>query len=218
MPRQSPDVYRRRRIAAVVVLALVIALVWALIAGISKLVGGSGSQPPESGSVPAPSAQKSEGSSSPSASASSTPKPSGTSKPSASSEEYPLCYDEFVQVDMSTDKQSYKPGEKPVLIMKVTNTSSESCVINLGTKSMEFRVMNGNSPVFSTKDCQTGGEDLLKNVKPGASETARFTWDQHKSAPGCKTAGGKADPGTMQLVGKLGKVTSAPASFDIGGQ
>lgn len=215
MPRQSPEVYRRRRIAAVVVLVLVIALVWGLIAGISKLVRGSDAQPPESGSVPAPSAK--EGGTA-SASAPSTPKPSETPKPSASAQEYPLCYDEFVQVEMSADKQSYKPGEKATLVMKVTNTSNEACVINLGTKSMEFRVMNGNKPVFSTKDCQTDGEDLLKNVKPGASETARFTWDQQKSSPGCKAAGGKAEPGTMQLVGKLGKVTSAPASFEIGGQ
>ena len=116
---------------------------------------------------------------------------------------------------MSTDKQTYGPKENPVLSMKITNLSSEDCVISLGTNVQEFRVLSGSRQVFSSKDCQVDPKELLKHIKAGQSETARFTWNRKASSAKCGPAPGKITPGTYQAVGILGQAASGPASFEL---
>jgi hypothetical protein len=210
MPKQSPAVYRRRRVAALIAVVVVIAVVWGLVAGISGLMGGKND---DAASVPAPSTTTASVGSKGSATAS----PSSSAKPSptGSAAEVPLCSDDVVQVTVSTDKQSYGPKDKPVLIMTVTNNNTVACAVNVGTSVMEYKVMLGNAQVFSTKDCQVGGETLYKLIQPGKSETARFTWGRNATAPKCAATTQKIDPGNYQVTAVLGNVFSAPATFEL---
>ncbi len=210
MPRTSPEVYRRRRIVALVILLVVIALVaWLVAAVVHWTKGGDDAAAP----VPAPSvssaAPGSKGTAS--ASASSSPKPS----PTGSAAEVPLCSDDAVTVEVTPDKESYKPKENPVFTMKITNASTVECAVNVGTEVMEFKVTLGNQQVFSTKDCQVGGETLYKLIQPGKSETARFTWNRNATAATCAATTLKIAPGNYQVTGTLGGSFSAPAPFEL---
>lgn len=211
MPRQSPAVYRRRRLVVLVGLIVVLSLlVWAAF-GVASLFRGEGTTA-TSGASPTQSASaRATAMPSPSATASKT----ATPKPTPKTTEYPLCYDDLIQVQMSTDKQTYGPKENPVLSMKITNLSSEDCVISLGTNVQEFRVLSGSKQVFSTADCQVDPKELLKHVKAGQSETARFTWERTATSANCGPVPVQILPGTYQVVGVLGKVTSAPTSFEL---
>ncbi|GAA1352052.1 hypothetical protein [Falsarthrobacter nasiphocae] len=207
MPRLSPAVYRRRRIAAVIVLLLLVAIVWGIVAGIVALVRAAGNSAPSS----APAAG-------PTASATPSAPSSASAAPSASGAEYPLCYDQFVQLEAKPDKEAYGPKDMPVFELKITNISSEACVVNVGTKVMDLSVLNGSQKVFSTTVCRKDAKDLYKNIQPGKSETARFTWNRGKSSGSCSATAAPADPGTYQLVGTLGKVSSAPKTFQLNAQ
>ncbi len=198
-PRVSAKVYRRRRLVATI-LALVI--IGGLIAGgifVAKLIGaglasGPGGESAVNGGPvePQPDAKP------------------GTA-PSA------VCDEAGIEVTAATDKQSYGPQEFPVLSLQVTNKGKAPCDINVGTSQMEYEITSGEDVVFNSKDCQLDSSDLVKNLKPGASETANFLWEVNRSAPECAKVVAKPGRGgaTYILVATLGKWSSAKVLFTL---
>lgn len=242
---QSPEVYRRRRLVAVVLLLVVLAVLIGLIAWIGSWAAG-GQDGPDEGPAPtaaataqSPSPSESatdpaEASDSPEASATESPSesasPSPSQSPSASasgtaesSEEASPSEDPQVQecrvqdlgVSAGTDQPAYTEGEQPVLELRVENLSEEPCEANVGTSQQVFTVTSGSDRVFSTADCQVEGEDARIVLEPGVQETARFTWGRERSAPGCEEVGAIPDAGTYHLEVSLGEVTGQPVSFSL---
>lgn len=114
-----------------------------------------------------------------------------------------------------TDKSSYASGDDPVLEMKITNAGSEDCSLNVGTSQQEFKIVSGADRIFSTTDCRADASDSEMTLKAGATETARFTWDRRRSAPGCKDVSSKPRPGTYTFTAKLGDVESGTTTFTL---
>ncbi|HKU34095.1 MAG TPA: hypothetical protein VJP90_00960, partial [Paenarthrobacter sp.] len=156
--RQSPAVYRRRRLVVFIGLLVVIALMVAGISAITRALAGSGE--PEAVSTP-PATTAPTAVSTPSA---------GAATPSASPT--PVCDFNLMTVAAKTDKPAYAAEEIPLLTMTITNGGSAPCEVNVGTSQMEYVIMSGADRIFSSKDCQTGGVDLIKTIQPGKSETA----------------------------------------------
>ena len=75
--------------------------------------------------------------------------------------------------------------------MKVTNGGTVPCEVNVGTSQMEFLVTSGADRIFSSKDCQSASEDLIKTIAPGASETANFPWHATGRVEGCQAVAAK---------------------------
>jgi hypothetical protein len=115
----------------------------------------------------------------------------------------------------STDAQSYPAGEDPLLTLKVTNTSKAACSVNVGTNQMEFVVHSGSDRIFSSRDCQVGGEDLVRTLAPGASETANFRWLRNRTAPGCSAQAATPQPGGYSYQVSLGQLTSSKVLFEL---
>jgi hypothetical protein len=217
--RQSPEVYRRRRIAVGVLMALILIVlgggVWAAVAAVSSSAGGPGpdaAQPAATASAPATDAagasQTASATASPSASASQS---SATPSPSAA----PACDPHLITVSAATDKASYAPADKPVFTLKVTNGNTVPCGVNVGTTQMEFLVVSGADRIFSSKDCQADAQDLIKTIPAGGSETANFPWQRVRSTEGCKAVTGEPKPGVYVLTASLGPVTSSKAVFEL---
>lgn len=101
--------------------------------------------------------------------------------------------------------------------MTVTNTGTVPCEVNVGTSQMEFAISSGADRIFSSVDCQEGGEDLMKLLEPGGSEVANFPWDGLRSAPGCTDAAPELQPkpGWYAFTAKLGEVSSDKAVFEL---
>ena len=226
--RPSPAVYRRRRlVAAVVALLVLLGLVFAVAAVVRALAPGEQAQestvPVPTLSAPAPAgkadgaadgkagdAKAADGKDADAEDAKATDKTPAAQEPSGS-----LCPAGSVAVAAATDAEVYPAGATPVLTLTVTNTGSTACEINVGTSQMEFSVVSGSDRIFSSLDCQDGSRDLFKKVEPGATETANFPWNRNRSAPGCSAVASNPNPGYYMFTAWLGEISSEQAVFQL---
>lgn len=128
----------------------------------------------------------------------------------------PVCDLNLVTVTASTDQPAYAVGQNPVLSMKITNGGAAPCQVNVGTSQMEFLVMSGEDRIFSSKDCQAKGEDLVKQIDPGKSETANFPWQRNRTSESCGVVSAKPANGTYTFKAVLGNKASTKAIFQLG--
>lgn len=141
------------------------------------------------------------------------PKPAAKpgTKPSA------VCDEGGIKVTAAVDKQAYTGEEHPVLTLRVTNTGAAACDINVGTSQMEYVITSGDDIIFNSKNCALDPNDLVKNLAPGASETANLVWSLNRNAPDCAPV--VSEPGrggaTYVLVATLGKWSSERVSFTL---
>ena len=216
--RPSPAVYRRRRlVAAVVALLVLLGLVFAVAAVVRALAPGEQAQestvPVPTLSAPAPAGKAdgaADGKDADAKDATATDKTPAAQEPSGS-----LCPAGSVAVAAATDAEVYPAGATPVLTLTVTNTGSTACEINVGTSQMEFSVVSGSDRIFSSLDCQDGSRDLFKKVEPGATETANFPWNRNRSAPGCSAVASNPNPGYYMFTARLGEISSEQAVFQL---
>lgn len=223
--RPSPEVYRRRRIVVGVALLVVLALlVWAVVAIAGIFTGGqddnAGAPAPSTASAPSsapssPGTASSESAQASSGQVSGSAAASGSTDPSSSAEAAAKCAPEDIGLESATDKSTYAAGDDPVLEMKITNSGSEDCSLNVGTSQQEFKIVSGSDRIFSTTDCRTDATDSDMTLKAGATESARFTWNRLRSAPGCKPVSTKPRPGTYSFTAKLGAVDSDKTNFTL---
>ncbi len=195
----SVQVYRRRRLVAVVLALLVIG---GLVAG-GFFVAGLLGVGPGAGTA---TGQESNG-------IAAKPKPDAKpgTKPSA------VCDEAGIKVTAGVDKPSYAPGERPVLTLRVANTGAAPCDINVGTSQMEFVITSGEDIIFNSKNCALEPDDLVKNLAPGASETANLIWSVNRNVPDCAPVTSKPGRGgaTYALVATLGKWSSERVTFTL---
>ncbi len=196
--RPSARVFRRRRLAVLIATLVLIGLVaWAGF-GIASLL-----RPADPGAAPAPSQG---GGSSTQASVEPTAEPSAGPA---------VCPEGDVVVTASTARATHGPADNPVLVMTIKNAGTTECLVNVGTSQQDFSVTSGADRIFSTSDCVQDPMDTEIAIKPGASETARFTWTRARSAPGCKVVNAKPRPGWYGFTAKLGDLTSETAKFEL---
>lgn len=130
-------------------------------------------------------------------------------------EEPTSCQPSDVVVKATTEQRRHGPDENPVLVMSVENTGEFDCDVNVGTGEQEFLVRSGDDRIFSTGDCLADPADLHITMEPGQKETARFTWERVRSAPGCQAVSAKPRPGTYVFEAKLGNRSSNVAVFEL---
>ncbi|UXW85392.1 hypothetical protein NFX31_14445 [Microbacterium azadirachtae] len=183
-PRQSAAVYRRRRIvvlgAVIVVLALLIALVWALTAR-----GGSGATPTPAPSSPTSTPTPSAPPATPDPTADASPDPGATSAPTSTADAGPVpCTAAEVQVTAVTDHDTYSPDENPQLSISLTNKSAKDCTMNVGTTTQVFTITSGSDTWWRSTDCQQTPSDAVQTIKAGATITSStpVVWDRTRSS------------------------------------
>lgn len=198
----------------VVVLAIVLGAVW--------LVGGRGgggtpaagpSQSPVTAASPTPSPSSPAATPTPSVSTPASPKASP--KPSASVLAAPACKDSDISVTVSTDAASYPVGATPKLRMQITNTSSRACTRDVGALPNTLIIDKGGVKFWSSDDCSPGGTPGLATLAAGQSYSVNVTWPAQASAPGCPSGQPAATAGSYTLIGRNGKVRSAPSPFSL---
>ena len=198
--RPSPVVYRRRRLAALIAgLLVIVLLVWAGVAIASSLRPKEAEAKPPQTTAPSdvPTAPESTG---------------PVAEPSNGTA---VCAEGDVSVAATTAQATHGPSQNPVLVMTIKNIGKSECIVNVGTSQQEFTVMSGSDRIFSTADCLADPSDIEITMKPGSSESARFTWDRVRSAPGCKIVNAKPRPGWYGFTATLGNITSQKTSFEL---
>jgi hypothetical protein len=171
--RQSPQVYRRRRLLVLLgLVAVIIAIVLVIVRP-----GSSQGDEPDAAAVDAPSA---------------TPEATGepTAPPSvipteATEVDGDACTAKHVTVEAITDKTVYEAGEQPQLSVTITNTGTNVCVLNAGTNAQVFTIKSGDELYWQSTDCQVDPVDAEVSLAPGTpvSSSVPLVWDRTRSGP-----------------------------------
>ncbi|SDO42124.1 hypothetical protein SAMN04487848_0835 [Microbacterium sp. ru370.1] len=209
--RQSPAVYRRRRLAAGLLALVVIGLVVWLVAA------PPWRSAPTALDAPAP-AESSPAATPTSAAPVDSSTPSAT--PSASVPSGPVeCSAADITVEALSDKGTYGQGENPQLSIRLTNTSANPCFMNVGTSAQSFTVTSGSDVWWRSTDCQTEPSDMEVTLAAGqvVTSSAPLTWDRTRSSVGSCESERPYAPGngaTYHLSVSIGGIPSAgTASF-----
>jgi len=148
--RPSPEVFRRRRIAAALVLAVVVGLVWAGVSAISSWLGGSSSTQ--------------------------LLLPDGMTESSVVVEPGQICPPGTVVVEAQVGNSSgqnmtaFAAEQTPHVWFTLTNTNSVDCSFNAGAKVQYFTIQSGDQDIWSSAQC---ARDTLEdgNIVLPAGET-----------------------------------------------
>ena len=239
-PELPPEVYRRRRIVAVVVLILVLLVG---IVGITTLVNQINKGPQDDAAAeataagepfqnfsarPTPSTVAPSGSvsgsasGSPNASAtpsvSGTPAVSGSATPSgsASASATPavaLCNAKDLKVTVEPSKKQYAPGEMPSFHVVCTNSAGNPCFIG-GEKvaeGVEINITSGDTQVYSSAKC-TPTPTKRTEIPAGKEAASDVAWDRKLNTSGCNALKNTAK-GTYWVTATVNGVTSQRVNF-----
>ena len=174
-----------------VVLIVIIAVVWLLIAqpwsgaateteNAQPVASASPSQTTLSLPVPAVHTPAPTPSATPSAPTATAPAPT----PSGTEAATPTCANDDLLVEPVLDKESYRSGEKPKLSIALTNTGDVDCTLNVGTSTQKFVIASGSDIWWRSTDCQSKPSDQIVLLAAGQRVTsaAPLDWDRTRSS------------------------------------
>ncbi len=213
--RRPPNVYWRRRVVALVLLVVVLALVvWGVTALVGALRGDDPAADAPTGSVA--DAGDTEGSA---ATAPTTQAGTGTGTEAQGEGEVPACGADTTAVVATADAASYALGATAVLGMTITNTGTVPCTLDAGSAALELLVVSGEDRIWSSDDCQEAPENRPTTVEPGEAGmlASSVEWPLARSAEGCADDLPALKAGTYQLTARAGEITSAPVVLQLTG-
>ena len=166
--RQSPQVYRRRR------LLVLIGLIAVIVAVVLIIVRPGSSQGDDRGASPSTSPTT----------VPSTPNPTTIPTEPTAADGDP-CSPEKILVEAVTDKSAYEAAEQPQLSVTITNTGKNICVLNAGTAQQVFTIKSGEELYWTSTDCQVDAIDAEVSLTPGTpiSSAVPIIWDRTRSSP-----------------------------------
>jgi len=185
--RLPASVYRRRRlVVGLGVLAVVVVIVLLIVRP------GAGADGPKKGASESPSPSSSE-----------------TTKTDDSTP----CDPAAILLTPVTDKESYQPGETPMISMKIKNSGAAACTYDVGTAAQLYEIVSGSDPIWNSRDCQSDPQPLEQVLEPGIElTTTPFPWDRTRSsADTCEADRAQVAAGgaTYRLSVSLGEAKSA---------
>lgn len=216
-----PEIYMRRRLAALLILLIVAGLVvW----GLSAWARNSGPETtPAESAAPTESAEETATPATESASAgrTATETVTSTSKPSAEVSEQPLakgsCDVNDLRVSALSEQPSYATGEQPVFYMEVSNPTDTDCVLELEDDTLRFEVydMATNQRIWADTDCYPAVVTGSQTFEAGGKRTFQARWSGAGSKPGQCSDREPVAPGSYYLHTVIGDNASDPAPFNL---
>lgn len=96
----------------------------------------------------------------------------------------PGCKKSDIDVTAVASKPAYGSGENPELWMTISNTGSKPCVIDLGTKEMQFELKSGDEVYWLSTHCQVDADSREVILEPdNPLSTEPIIWDRTRSSP-----------------------------------
>ena len=244
---EEPQTYWARRVAVVVALVLLVALIVWLVGN----RGGTQAAPPAS-PEPQPTAPSTPDPQTPdpSATASSSPSADPTSSGSADPGKGKASADADKKGDADkkdkkdtdkkdkkdTDKKtgptacapdairttltgatSAKTNEKQEYALSLINGGKEDCVLTLDADHFELKIYSGTDRIWSTVDCAKQVKAVEKTVKPEQAYEWKMTWNGSRSAEKCAVDKGAIRPGTYVATAQFKGAEPTQHVFTIKG-
>lgn len=204
MPR---EIYVRRRVAALVILLVVIAL---LIWGLTAAFGGKGGDQAEGTNATdtaataelttpasdspatdapatesAPATENTENTENTESTSAAKPSPYEDADKKKHSKDKKSCKLEDLKITASSDESTYKKGQQPTFYMTVDNPTSSDCEIDLDKDELRFEVydLSTNKRVWSDTDCYPSVLTGEEKFEAGKKRHFEAVWSRMGSAP-----------------------------------
>lgn len=170
--------------------------------------GNSGGRPGGTGQPGQPGQSSSPG---PSGSAT----PSGTASGSGGGPTPAPCADSALRLVVATAQAQYTVGDKPLIKLTVTNTSTAACTRDVGAAEQEALVYSGGQRLWSSNDCFPGGDADVRTIPAGQSLFFSVPWSGLTSQPQCEGARAQVRAGEYSVTGRIGTLESDKATFRL---
>ena len=212
----------RRRVAALVILLVVVALlVWGLSAFArsgktdeTETTPETVAEAPSTTLATEPTVQLSEESTTPTSSEAPT---QPTEETAAAPVKKGSCELADLQIHASSNQPSYAVGVQPVFYMEVENPTDTDCVINLDDDLLRFEVydMATNDRIWSDTDCYPPVAAGSVEFAPGEKRRWEARWSATASQPGQCDNRPEVKAGSYFLHGVIGENASDASPFNI---
>lgn len=188
-----PAVYWRRRVVAISVSALVVALLgW----GVVALITGTGE--------PSTTAQQH------------VAGPPEQPVAVAADHGPEACPDQTLRVASEVGQPAFRTGERIGLALVVTNTGPRPCVRDLNRMLREIEVTTpAGRHVWSSNDCYAESTNERPVLEPGEPVRNDVLWQGLTSVPGCGARQERVPPGDYLAVARLTSISGAPTPFRV---
>lgn len=214
-----PEIYRRRRIAALVGLFVILVV---LVLIVRAIAGGGGSEGPVTGAASSTgigSSPVATGTTSghPSTSKVTSSTAAATSAP-ATEEPGAQCSLDDLQLTVRAGAPTYAADQQPDFYLTLTNPTRSNCTVDTSANPMSFEVftLTDYARVWADTDCNDPASSGNLTLQPGESRSfALEGWSRTMSAPGACTDRTAAGTGAFLLYGHIGEKTSEPATFNL---
>lgn len=210
-----PEIYRRRRIAALVIV-LALALV---VAGLVRwIAGGASDGENTAGEISETvTATRTDGTEATSAPGGQEPEPYPTSS-EAPSIDKDTCEIGDLQLTVTADSPNYT-DDNPRFALTIANPTRGDCEIDLSANTVRFEVyeMETFARVWSDTDCHDSEASGTETIPAGEKIVYDVNWSRLGSAPGRCTQSERteAGPGGYLVYGLLGDRPSDAFTFNL---
>lgn len=179
MPQPTARTFLIRRI---IVLGLLVAIIWGVVAGVGALFGAIGNffNPATTITAGAPCAP-------------------GTVSVTA------------IVGDAAGEKLSFEGSERPQLWFRITNNGKVACKFNAGARVQFYKITSGEDAIWTSRDCPRAGlGDMEVLLKAGESkESGKNEWYRvRSSSSGCGDGQIPVDAGAYKLYVEVNGVLS----------
>ncbi|WP_329087519.1 MULTISPECIES: hypothetical protein [unclassified Streptosporangium] len=211
------DIYWRRRMAALVGVLVVVAVVaWACSSTSGpddvreRNTPAAGQETPDPLLAVLPTVTVI-----PSTSASPTPTPAATRAAARPRRPGEACVSPQLVLSMEGQGTVYPPGIRPRFILTLVNVGKVMCTTDVGPRAMEVRITSGDDRVWSSSDCVSGEAGNVRELDRGIPYVKELVWDRRRSGDDCAADRAAALPGTYVAVVHAPGLRSRKAVFHL---
>lgn len=173
--RKPPQVYwRRRAIALLALVAVVVAIVLVIVRPGSGDATGNAAPVGTASSTGAADAATA-----------ASPAPGDVNAPAGPAADGGLsaCGQADIVVTPHTDTARYPAGSLPQLSFSLTNRGAGACTLDVGTATQSYTITSGSETYWVSTDCQTGASNTPTVINAGATlSSTPISWDRTRSA------------------------------------
>ncbi|GAA4196503.1 hypothetical protein GCM10022252_43940 [Streptosporangium oxazolinicum] len=211
------DIYWRRRMAALVGVLVVVAVVaWACSSTSGpddvreRNTSAAGQETPDPLLAVLPTVTVI-----PSTSASPTPTPAATKTTARPRRPGEPCASPQLVLSMEGQGTVYPPGIRPRFVLTLVNVGKVMCTADVGPRAMEMRITSGDDRVWSSSDCVSGEAVNIRELDRGIPYVKELVWDRRRSGDDCTADRAAALPGTYVAVVHAPGLRSRKAVFHL---
>lgn len=125
------------------------------------------------------------------------------------------CTNDMLGVTAEVDAPEHRVGERPTLRLVVVNLSDQACVRDLDGARQEIVVWSGDGAqrLWSSNDCVNPATVDLRTLVPGQPVAFAVRWAGRTSVPGCAEERTVVPPGAYRVMTRVDDLISAPTPF-----